>query len=655
MADQQPDPNENTNQPSFDFLVTPQMHPYQMYNLGPFGSKMAPRGPYTGGLAPGLPPSMPPGPIGLGTPPGAMPGMQGYHHTVGMPQIPSMAGLGMPMSMPSMPSMSLSASPGAVRHEGPLGSFTYNRPQQKPRPPPVPVAKPAVVPPAVKPKPEPRPAAPRQATPATDKKRQVPARPFIDYVDIGFEPETIGLDDAGSIVPCASLARKKFVRNRCTKAPTATSVGFVTNDVRLQPELVCGACFVHQRPLDNCLFAGDRLVECAGCGQLAHRRCYGVHSYQTRGVGGGQDARLLKFQCDPCASGEKATACCVFCGGNGGLLKKATGQSYFAHIWCALCLPNQVSWLDIGTMSFRVRIPVPPVSGNCYFCKRGPVGGVDSQNPPADWAGGLVSCDHLECGCLMHPLCLKQYSIQAEQEGHSWGGLMCIEVNMHRIVNVDEFLDPRNTPSPDIFRVEAYCPQHVLMKLYCFCDRSPEVTQRELMIQCDFCLEWVHQMCLQDLKFYFEGTTDPIDLASQVNFVCPPCLRWRSLFLVLDQEWSEHVRPSLDDSLDFSQPQPASLLATTSAISVVSRYRLLADGLHKTTPNVALASEARPVALPAKDPYLALVSALLAWEQAGTRTLKRLPLCDMLLLATVWSRRLVSWCVVTQSFGRRVG
>eukprot|EP00742_Colponemidia_sp_Colp-10_P007357 GILJ01007919.1.p1 GENE.GILJ01007919.1~~GILJ01007919.1.p1 ORF type:complete len:1966 (+),score=175.56 GILJ01007919.1:45-5942(+) len=203
---------------------------------------------------------------------------------------------------------------------------------------------------------------------------RVHARKTMDYLML-----------SGVIVP-KKRGRKKAAQQEQTSSKTASS-GLSVRKREVEPlepdryvENVCGVCFEGRHD-----HADNQIVVCATCKIAVHQRCYGVSEVPN-----------VPWQCDVCASQVCCQPCeCCLCPRRGGALKPTSTEGQWAHLTCALWIPEV--YLDNETTMKPIkgvkRISKERKKLLCCLCKR-------------QW-GACIQCSQRGCYKAFHPLCAQ--------------------------------------------------------------------------------------------------------------------------------------------------------------------------------------------------------------------------------------------------------
>lgn len=175
---------------------------------------------------------------------------------------------------------------------------------------------------------------------------------------------------------------------------------------------VCSVC------LDGTSDDTNQILFCDGCNIAVHQNCYGV--------------RLIpdgEYKCNRCLDAEKSgksltdaltSVICEFCDRPGGAMKRTTNPNEWAHIQCALWLPE--TELDLqcaGNIRYVCPIPTDRFELRCYICNRR--------------RGAPIQCAEAECVQAFHVTCAQDkrlcLSKSEREEGdelleefHAWCG-----------------------------------------------------------------------------------------------------------------------------------------------------------------------------------------------------------------------------------------
>eukprot|EP01122_Echinamoeba_exundans_P009377 TRINITY_DN3305_c0_g2_i1.p1 TRINITY_DN3305_c0_g2~~TRINITY_DN3305_c0_g2_i1.p1 ORF type:complete len:1258 (-),score=304.88 TRINITY_DN3305_c0_g2_i1:41-3814(-) len=149
---------------------------------------------------------------------------------------------------------------------------------------------------------------------------------------------------------------------------------------------VCSVC------LDGTSDDTNQILFCDGCNVAVHQNCYGV--------------RLIpegEWHCNRCQDADKSgksltdaltSVLCEFCGRPGGAMKRTTKPNEWAHVQCALWLPE--TELDVhcaGLVKYVCDIPEDRLELRCYICNRR--------------RGAPIQCADPECVQAFHVTCAQ--------------------------------------------------------------------------------------------------------------------------------------------------------------------------------------------------------------------------------------------------------
>jgi len=129
----------------------------------------------------------------------------------------------------------------------------------------------------------------------------------------------------------------------------------------------------------------NRIVICNGCNTSVHQVCYGI-----------QEVVSFEWLCDSCKEGVSNNALCVLCLRKGGGAFKRTTENHWAHICCAIWLPE----ITIGNPD-----TMQPIEGVALIDKNR----FSLQCSICNVKGGAcIRCSELNCNVAFHPSCAIQ-------------------------------------------------------------------------------------------------------------------------------------------------------------------------------------------------------------------------------------------------------
>lgn len=132
----------------------------------------------------------------------------------------------------------------------------------------------------------------------------------------------------------------------------------------------------------------SQLLRCSSCRVCVHMKCYGVSDHVSP----------LNWLCRRCQRSDDA-AVCVLCNRKGGALKP-TSDGRWAHIVCALCIPEVVFEHVTAREPVNVanNISENRLGLSCTFCEK-------QYNNLVFYRGICVQCSSKECSCAFHVTC----------------------------------------------------------------------------------------------------------------------------------------------------------------------------------------------------------------------------------------------------------
>lgn len=146
---------------------------------------------------------------------------------------------------------------------------------------------------------------------------------------------------------------------------------------------------------------GNEMVFCDRCNICVHQACYGILSIPPG-----------PWLCKPCALGLRPP--CQLCPNQGGALKATRGGSTWAHVACALWIP-EVSIGCVEKMEPITKISSIPPSRwnlNCVLCK--------------EKGGACIQCSVKSCKTAYHVTCGFRHSLEMKaivEDEHSEDGV----------------------------------------------------------------------------------------------------------------------------------------------------------------------------------------------------------------------------------------
>ncbi|XP_033109242.1 lysine-specific demethylase 4C-like [Anneissia japonica] len=172
----------------------------------------------------------------------------------------------------------------------------------------------------------------------------------------------------------------------------------------LAPEICFAASARNPEPTDDTPFIGDdgksALLQCSLCKVQVHSSCYGVPTPTDNKT----------WQCQRC-SAESWNAECCLCNLRGGALKTTTKEGMWAHIVCAMAIPD-VTFVNVQT---RQPINVNGISSarfklKCHYCR--------SFIKYSPKYGACIQCSVGKCVVSFHVTCA--YAAGVIMEPSEW-------------------------------------------------------------------------------------------------------------------------------------------------------------------------------------------------------------------------------------------
>lgn len=167
----------------------------------------------------------------------------------------------------------------------------------------------------------------------------------------------------------------------------------------LIPETIFATSVDNPAPLATCELLDEdgksQLIQCKNCKVQVHASCYGISRPEN------------PWTCDRC-SFKAWIARCSLCCMRGGALKPANDGQQWAHILCAVSIP-EVSFDDIQQRTgVNIRkLSKPRQKLKCTYCKR---------NRSQDWhtVGTCIQCCAGACATSFHPTCAHAAGVKME-------------------------------------------------------------------------------------------------------------------------------------------------------------------------------------------------------------------------------------------------
>uniref|UniRef100_F6XEQ3 Jade n=1 Tax=Ciona intestinalis TaxID=7719 RepID=F6XEQ3_CIOIN len=146
--------------------------------------------------------------------------------------------------------------------------------------------------------------------------------------------------------------------------------------IEYDEDVVCDVCRI-----PDCE-EGNEMVFCDGCNLCVHQACYGILKVP---VG--------SWLCKPCALGIRGSAMCILCNKKGGAMKSTRSGNKWAHVSCALWIP-EITIADPDRMEPITKVSHVPSSRwalLCSICK--------------DRVGACIQCSVRHCVTAYHVTC----------------------------------------------------------------------------------------------------------------------------------------------------------------------------------------------------------------------------------------------------------
>ena len=145
------------------------------------------------------------------------------------------------------------------------------------------------------------------------------------------------------------------------------------------------------------------LVYCDGsdCSIAVHQACYGIVSVPSG-----------PWFCRRCEVHDSATQLsCVLCHFQGGAMKQADDKNHWAHVVCALYIP-EVEFGNVSSMEPIVvdKVPEERYKKWCYIC---------SEGDPKKCVGACMDCNKSGCKLSFHVTCAQITGLLCEEGGAS--------------------------------------------------------------------------------------------------------------------------------------------------------------------------------------------------------------------------------------------
>ena len=171
---------------------------------------------------------------------------------------------------------------------------------------------------------------------------------------------------------------------------TAASLG--TDDADEEAGGVCDVC------MDGECEDTNEIVFCDGCNTPVHQACYGILNIPEG-----------KYLCATCSEGAPLDSVpCVLCPNTGGAYKP-TAQGEWAHVACAMWIP-ETSFADTLAMEPIVGLDDVPEARyklRCYLCK-------------TRRAGACIQCRTPSCAIAFHVTCAQKHGLFMRVQEDRW-------------------------------------------------------------------------------------------------------------------------------------------------------------------------------------------------------------------------------------------
>ncbi|XP_039256142.2 uncharacterized protein LOC120332878 [Styela clava] len=131
---------------------------------------------------------------------------------------------------------------------------------------------------------------------------------------------------------------------------------------------------------------GNEMVFCDGCNLCVHQACYGILKVPEG-----------SWLCKPCALGIRGSAVCILCGKKGGAMKSTKSGRKWAHMSCALWIP-EINIADPDRMEPITKVSHIPSSRwalVCTVCKERNI-------------GACIQCSVRHCVTAYHVTCAME-------------------------------------------------------------------------------------------------------------------------------------------------------------------------------------------------------------------------------------------------------
>nr|CAB3257617.1 Jade protein [Phallusia mammillata] len=146
--------------------------------------------------------------------------------------------------------------------------------------------------------------------------------------------------------------------------------------IEYDEDVVCDVC-----RMPDCE-EGNEMVFCDGCNLCVHQACYGILKVPEG-----------NWLCRPCSLGIRGSAVCILCDRKGGAMKSTRSGNKWAHVSCALWIP-EISIADPERMEPITKVSHVPASRwalLCSICK--------------DRVGACIQCSVKHCVTAYHVTC----------------------------------------------------------------------------------------------------------------------------------------------------------------------------------------------------------------------------------------------------------
>ncbi|XP_076812997.1 uncharacterized protein LOC143459628 [Clavelina lepadiformis] len=146
--------------------------------------------------------------------------------------------------------------------------------------------------------------------------------------------------------------------------------------IEYDEDVVCDVC-----RLPDCE-EGNEMVFCDGCNLCVHQACYGILKVPEG-----------SWLCRPCSLGIRGSAVCILCDRKGGAMKSTRSGNKWAHVSCALWIP-EISIADPERMEPITKVSHVPASRWSLLC-----------NLCKERVGACIQCSVKHCVTAYHVTC----------------------------------------------------------------------------------------------------------------------------------------------------------------------------------------------------------------------------------------------------------